>query len=484
MVRANNNKALVAEAKKLSDFFERLDRSNKASFAKYAGKDAVTTAQAWDSIMLTLKDKGTGADTTKKIQQTVLDLIDDINPGSNKAMQDAVTRLKANAAAINNVYDGLDVFTDTQTVHTALIEDKLIRTSLKDQYTKAVNAQKALYTVVASTNAQNIITRSFLGTTWSDRIWANQKDLKADLTRILTRTVVNKVNPYDYAAQIRDAYGVNGRQAYRILVTEGARVTSDVQRSNLVMNGFDTYEYVANSNACSRCLELDGKHFKVKDFEEGTNAPPIHPHCRCSIAGYADDGLVQDKNGKWHVQEPESDDSEASKEPERSKETEKSRRIAPQELTHSERGALLKYIGPDSYVLNDSLRKGAELTDEQQKWVDELDSALEKLPKYNSDEPLNRSMTFSSSADAAEFANTIDVDNILSFPAYTSTSKAVYDEDDSLRLVIISSHSGDDLKGFNDAEQEVLFGRNTSFKVVRMYRDESSMKPIVELEEI
>lgn len=476
MAKSNDNSQLVAAAKKLSDFFERLDQASKAKFAKYAGQDAVATARAWDSIMLTLKEKGIVADTTKKIQDTVLKLIDDIEPGSNQAMQDAVKRLKANAKAINNVYDGLDVFTDTQTVHTALIQDKLIHISLTDQYTKATNAQKALYATVAHTNAQSIINRSFLGTTWSDRIWANQKDLKADLTRILTRTVVNRVNPYDYTSQIEKAYGVNGREAYRILVTEGARVTSDVQRSNLVMNGFDTYEYVANSNACKRCLELDGKRFKVKDFEEGTNAPPIHPHCRCSIAGYADDGLVQDKTGKWHVQEDD-EEPETSAKSGRQKESEQPK------LTQPEKGALLKYIGPDSYVLNDSLRRGINLSPEQQSWVEDLDSALKKLPKYSGSQPLHRSMTFNSSDEAVEFAGKIDVGNVLDFPAYTSTSKSVYDADDSLRLIINKSYSGADLKGFNDAEQEVLFGRGSRFKVIRMYRDERG-KPFVELEEV
>ena len=34
---------------------------------------------------------------------------------------------------------------------------------------------------------------------------------------------------------------------------------------------------------------MNGKHFKVKDMMPGENAPPLHPHCRCSTAAYEDD---------------------------------------------------------------------------------------------------------------------------------------------------------------------------------------------------
>ena len=48
------------------------------------------------------------------------------------------------------------------------------------------------------------------------------------------------------------------------------------------------YTFLALGTACPICRALDGKHFKVKKMMSGTNAPPMHPRCRCSVAAYED----------------------------------------------------------------------------------------------------------------------------------------------------------------------------------------------------
>lgn len=49
-------------------------------------------------------------------------------------------------------------------------------------------------------------------------------------------------------------------------------------------NGYTHYVFIARERACDHCAPLDGKIFAVKDIRPGVNAPPIHPHCFCSIA--------------------------------------------------------------------------------------------------------------------------------------------------------------------------------------------------------
>lgn len=48
------------------------------------------------------------------------------------------------------------------------------------------------------------------------------------------------------------------------------------QRDNMLKNGAEEYEFLANSGCCNVCKRLDGKHFKIKDMEPGVNAPPMH----------------------------------------------------------------------------------------------------------------------------------------------------------------------------------------------------------------
>ena len=61
------------------------------------------------------------------------------------------------------------------------------------------------------------------------------------------------------------------------------------QRDSFIRNGFKEYTFIANRDCCSVCGELNGKHFPVKEFQIGVNAPPMHEGCRCSISAYSDD---------------------------------------------------------------------------------------------------------------------------------------------------------------------------------------------------
>jgi SPP1 gp7 family putative phage head morphogenesis protein len=71
--------------------------------------------------------------------------------------------------------------------------------------------------------------------------------------------------------------------------TELARVQLEAQKQSLTKNGYDEFVFISLESGCEDCKAMDGKHFKVKDMLVGENAPPIHPHCRCSIAAYMDE---------------------------------------------------------------------------------------------------------------------------------------------------------------------------------------------------
>ena len=80
----------------------------------------------------------------------------------------------------------------------------------------------------------------------------------------------------------------------RLMRTELARVQTEAQKQSFIRNGFDMYEFICNKNptkhgTCDICQGLNGKHFKVEDMIPGENAPPMHPHCRCSTAAWEDD---------------------------------------------------------------------------------------------------------------------------------------------------------------------------------------------------
>lgn len=137
-------------------------------------------------------------------------------------------------------------------------------------------------------------------------------------------------------------------------------------------------------------------------------------------------------------------------------------------LTAKEKGAITRYVSPDAYQFNEALRTG-NATDQQLNQAVDLNNALDKLPKYKSNQPLQRSESFISKEALFDHLKGIKIGDTVSSGSFLSTSKAIYNPDDTLRIIINHSHSGADLGKFSPGEQEVLFKPDTKFKVTKGY---------------
>ena len=106
--------------------------------------------------------------------------------------------------------------------------------------------------------------------------------------KLLPSGLIAGKNPRVLARAIKNVFGQSTYNCERLMRTEMARVQTEAQRQSFVRNGFDQYEFIANSKRCDICAECDGKHFNVDDMMPGENAPPMHPNCRCSVAAWED----------------------------------------------------------------------------------------------------------------------------------------------------------------------------------------------------
>ena len=134
-------------------------------------------------------------------------------------------------------------------------------------------------------------------------------------------------------------------------------------------------------------------------------------------------------------------------------------------LNYQEKRHLKEYISSGSYKINEALYNHRDLTEEQARFRDNLDSALTKVPKYKG--YVNRSVEINSQ----EQLNTIlsifnNDDRIGSWGSYISSSKGIYDESMQLQFVI-KSKNGRDLSSLNgEGGGEILFERKTKFKYI------------------
>lgn len=135
----------------------------------------------------------------------------------------------------------------------------------------------------------SIVNASFHHATYSDRIWMYQAMMKTELDKLLRQGLIQGKNPRQLASHLQKLFGVSKYNAERLMRTELARVQIDAQKQSYEQNNFEQYMFLALGTACEACLDLDGKHFKVKDMMPGDNAPPIHPNCRCATSAYMDE---------------------------------------------------------------------------------------------------------------------------------------------------------------------------------------------------
>ena len=101
------------------------------------------------------------------------------------------------------------------------------------------------------------ITKQVNGATFSQRVWANQDALKAQLDTVITNGILTGKNPRVVARQLRDKVKVTVKNhsyvTERIARTESARVQYSAQIELIKKNGYQFVHWIAEPRACQEC---------------------------------------------------------------------------------------------------------------------------------------------------------------------------------------------------------------------------------------
>lgn len=133
-----------------------------------------------------------------------------------------------------------------------------------------------------------IATRQFQGDDFSDRLWKNKQLLHSELQKRLNESIRTGQGAKDAARKLRKTVEQSKFNAERLMITESARVQSEVQKESFAQADIDQYEFIATEEACKVCTPLDGDIFNVADARPGKNMAPMHPFCKCSAAPYVE----------------------------------------------------------------------------------------------------------------------------------------------------------------------------------------------------
>lgn len=129
------------------------------------------------------------------------------------------------------------------------------------------------------------------GQTFRDRCWVNKQALVNSVNTQLTQMIIRGEAPDKAIVAISKQFEVSRAKAGRLVMTESAAIASAAQKDCFGELGVEQYAIVASfdKDTCELCGALDGKVFKMAEYEVGLTAPPFHPWCRCCTAPYFED---------------------------------------------------------------------------------------------------------------------------------------------------------------------------------------------------
>lgn len=142
------------------------------------------------------------------------------------------------------------------------------------------------------------------GRNWSNRLWDNREKLTAELQGELTRVLLQGKSPAEAGKRIASKMGVGKSQALRLVNTECTYAQTLADKNSFQDMGVKKVQFLATLEAhtCEICGELDEKIFLVNEAAPGITAPPIHPHCRCTLVPY-----FEDMKGERWMRDPDTE---------------------------------------------------------------------------------------------------------------------------------------------------------------------------------
>lgn len=171
--------------------------------------------------------------------------------------------------------------------------DKFLPTAYKDFYYRnlfEIGKKRGLDSApvkVDSEKLADVLRTPWSGKNYSDRIWANQEKL----AKVLNNEVISAMHrgsSVDKISQIiTQKLNVGMSDARRLIRTELNYVANRAALDSIKDSGMKYYRFIAtlDRRTSTVCREHDGKTYSVEEGSPGTNMPPLHPHCRSTIAG-------------------------------------------------------------------------------------------------------------------------------------------------------------------------------------------------------
>lgn len=319
------------------------------------------------------------------------------------------------------------------------------------------------FAVVHTKAVEKVILGQQKRSNFSQNLYRHKKNLTKEIKDCLTVGMIRGESVDKLSKRVQKRIDVSYSNAKRLVRTETAYVYEQATLDSYAECGAKKYRFMAtlDHKTSEICQSLDGREFLVKEAMPGVNYPPMHPNCRSTTVAVFDDDKVTEKaargaDGKGYTVPSDMTYQEWAV----------THAAGMPLLKYEEKYALNQYMSFESYKINEKLRTRTVLTEQEEKMVRNLDSALGKLPDYNG--TVVRVLDIEDENKLQEFVKEHEPRRIIKYREYISASnKKGYNPSANIEIYI-NSTKGKNLTSFNSEEREVLYKRNSEFFVSNM----------------
>lgn len=309
----------------------------------------------------------------------------------------------------------------------------------------------------------------------SKRLYDNVDVLKDDVISEVSRGISNGYSWQQVTRNLTAYSDISLHRAKTIAQTEGHRVQQQSQMKTLEKAkdaGADVvkqWDSTLDSRTREDHQRLDGQIRELDEPFDVNGRKAMYPggfgiasediNCRCCMLQRArwamdEEELEELKRRAEFFGLDKTDDFEEFK-----------NKFFENIVTDADTKAIYDYMGSKSYIINEKLRDGMELSVDDKNFIKELDTALDKMPAYKGN--LQRSLYFKTQEDVEEFLKSYSPDGIIKYKEYLSTTKGEsYNPDGQVQIFIQDALNGKDISVLNPKEQEVVYKRDSCFVVL------------------
>ena len=344
------------------------------------------------------------------------------------------------------------------------------------------------------------------GSNFSSRVWSNKEELVRKLKTDFSQSLIRGESRDKIISRLSKDLEQDRKKTARLVHTETAALQNKAALDAYKELGVEKVRILGtlDSVTCSLCGSMDGMILPRTQLEQGVTEPPFHPNCRCTTVPYDEDWdykgqrIAKDKDGKYYYVPETMSYEEWKREFAQGKRSFKDRHgvdeeayneavqkaqqiidkykslnigdlsmsLAAEYLNTDDIAAIEAYMTSNiAYSMNYQLRNGIALSPELEEVKRSIDTALAKLPDYEG--VVYRSLSKDNLDDIETFYQRHRIGETVTYSAFTSASKSIYDQSMAIQF-IIKSKRGKNISDINKLEEEVLFRRESEFLVTNV----------------